>query len=526
MKIKKIYIFLFIYFVLFLIPLKDLPLFETTDARYAEISREMVENKNYIEPVFNGIKHFHKPPFTYWINAIGIKLFGVNDFSVRFFGMLSAVIILFVTLKLSKILLIDEEKSINSVYILSSSILFIGVSKVVSTDIYLTLFTICSQYFLFKQIYQKKSTINSIMYGIFLGLGFLTKGPIIFLFTILPFLISKIFLKSHRKVFSIKEIILAIIFFSLISLPWYIAIIIKNPKLLDYFIKVQTIERIATNRFHREKPFYYFALIFILTFFPFVIVFIKDLYKKIKRKEELSLYLYIIIPFIVFSFSKSKLPTYILPFYPLASILVAQKLDKDTLKLEYFKIPSLIFSMLLPLIFASSPFIFNELKTQIKIILTFFIISTITFINLYKNFSLRNLSIHIIISSFLAYLIIPIIASDIKGFKKMAETINLIDPEKKYEVLTYKSFIPSISFYRQKITVSAFGRERETYFENDNNYKKYYIETKEELIDFFKKNDKFFVVTKDNYINEITEYGFSCTKKFTQKYFSLYLCIR
>jgi 4-amino-4-deoxy-L-arabinose transferase-like glycosyltransferase len=168
MKIKKIYIFIFIYFVLFLIPLKDLPLFETTDARYAEISREMVENKNYIEPVFNGIKHCHKPPFTYWINALGIKLFGVNDFSVRFFGMLSAVIILFVTLKLSEILLKDEEKSINSVYILSSSILFIGVSKAVSTDIYLTLFTICSQHFLFRQIYQKKSTINSIMYGVFL----------------------------------------------------------------------------------------------------------------------------------------------------------------------------------------------------------------------------------------------------------------------------------------------------------------------------------------------------------------------
>jgi len=37
----------------------------------------------------------------------------------------------------------------------------------------------------------------------------------------------------------------------------------------------------------------------------------------------------------------------------------------------------------------------------------------------------------------------------------MEETINLIDPEKKYEVLTYKSFIPSISFYRQKMTVSA-----------------------------------------------------------------------
>jgi len=144
---------------LFLIPLKDLPVFETIDARYAEISREMVENKNYIEPVFNGIKHFHKPPFTYWINALGIRLFGVNDFSVRFFGMLSAVIILFVTLKLSKILLIDEKKSINSVYILSSSILFIGVSKVVSTDIYLL--SVLSIFYLGRYI---KKKINNKFY--------------------------------------------------------------------------------------------------------------------------------------------------------------------------------------------------------------------------------------------------------------------------------------------------------------------------------------------------------------------------
>ena len=55
------------------LPTGLLPLGETTEARYAEIAREMVASGNYLEPFFNGIKHFHDRPLTYWMIAAGLK---------------------------------------------------------------------------------------------------------------------------------------------------------------------------------------------------------------------------------------------------------------------------------------------------------------------------------------------------------------------------------------------------------------------------------------------------------------------
>ncbi|UOD35818.1 glycosyltransferase family 39 protein [Deferribacteraceae bacterium V6Fe1] len=527
MRNKNIYWFIIIYFIIAAFPINNIPLFETTEARYAEIAWEMAASGNYLEPHFNGIKHFHKPPFTYWINAAGIKLFGVSGFGVRIFGVLASAIILFMTYKLANILLKDKVKAENSVYILSASLLFIAVSRIVSTDIYLTLFTILSQYFLFNQIYGKKSSLNAVWYGLFLGFGFITKGPIIFLFTLLPFMLGKVFFKSHRKVFTLKDIAFGILTFLIISLPWYIAVIIKNPELLNYFLKVQTVDRVVTNRFHRNKPFYFFILTFAGTFFPFIIIFVKDLIKHVKPvTEKLAPYFYVIVPFIIFSLAKSKLATYILPFYPIAGIIVANSIDAKIFNTKSFRIPTLIFAGLLPFAFIAAIFVYPVLKGYLLTILIFFILTLLLFINLYKRFNLLNFSVYIIFISFCIYSTLPILGPEIKGFKKMTEEINLLDKDKKYEILTYKTFIPSISFYRQKITVAALGKERETQFQYDDTYKKYYIKNMTELSDFLNAQETFFVVTKPDNIEEISKFGFTCKDYFNQRKYSLYLCAK
>jgi 4-amino-4-deoxy-L-arabinose transferase len=82
-KNTNIAFFLFLYLIILLIPTYTLPLFETTEARYAEVAREMIETGNYLEPQFEGVKHFHKPPFAYWMMAVGMKIFGINGLGVR-----------------------------------------------------------------------------------------------------------------------------------------------------------------------------------------------------------------------------------------------------------------------------------------------------------------------------------------------------------------------------------------------------------------------------------------------------------
>jgi 4-amino-4-deoxy-L-arabinose transferase-like glycosyltransferase len=58
---------------------------ESSEARYAEISREMLLSGNMLLPQYLGVLHFDKPLMTYWITALGYEIFGFNAFGARFF---------------------------------------------------------------------------------------------------------------------------------------------------------------------------------------------------------------------------------------------------------------------------------------------------------------------------------------------------------------------------------------------------------------------------------------------------------
>ena len=58
---------------------------ETSEARYAEISREMLLSGDWLHPTLLKIHHYHKPPITYWITAVAYSVFGISAFAARFF---------------------------------------------------------------------------------------------------------------------------------------------------------------------------------------------------------------------------------------------------------------------------------------------------------------------------------------------------------------------------------------------------------------------------------------------------------
>ena len=60
------------------------PLADTTEARYGEMGRLMVETGNWITPQFEkGIPFWGKPPLSFWLTAVSFKMFGIHEFSAR-----------------------------------------------------------------------------------------------------------------------------------------------------------------------------------------------------------------------------------------------------------------------------------------------------------------------------------------------------------------------------------------------------------------------------------------------------------
>ena len=66
------------------IGLGSYPLFTPDEGRYSEVAREMLVSGDYITPRLNGVGFFDKPVLYYWLQACALKIFGLNEWALRF----------------------------------------------------------------------------------------------------------------------------------------------------------------------------------------------------------------------------------------------------------------------------------------------------------------------------------------------------------------------------------------------------------------------------------------------------------
>ncbi|MGS0730520.1 ArnT family glycosyltransferase, partial [Shewanella sp. 0m-11] len=113
------------------------PLMDTTEARYGEMARLMVETGNWVTPLFDyHVPFWGKPPLHTWLSAGSILAFGVNEFAVRFPHWLAAMLTLVVVAAFAKRLRLPV---ISILIILASTVVFTISAGAVMTDMALTL---------------------------------------------------------------------------------------------------------------------------------------------------------------------------------------------------------------------------------------------------------------------------------------------------------------------------------------------------------------------------------------------------
>jgi 4-amino-4-deoxy-L-arabinose transferase-like glycosyltransferase len=517
-----------LYFLVLLIPTGFLPLMESTEGRYGEIAWEMLLRHNYLEPFFGAIKHFHKPPLTYWAIAGGYKLFGIGDFGARFFGVVAALVAVVYLYRLAQVLLGEERDAFDATLIFASSFLFLAIARIVATDIYLTCFTVMAQYYLFRRLRGERHKSDAPLYGLALGLGFLTKGPIIFLFTLLPYLVAKLVDPDHRRVFSWREVLAASGVFALLALPWYLAVMAENPGLLYYFLKVQTVDRVASNRFHRHEPLWYFFYVFAGTFLPYILFFAKGTFQaRAFDRPTRVLLLYVWVPFLVFTLAQSKQPTYILPFFGIAAILAAAAL-------RTFPMPRLrSLAALLLFLFAIAPAVAGFVYHPARVLRWPLLVSALPLLLLWWQVWKQRQgprlvwwsALLLLLVSTVAYAIVAVAAPQMRGYEQMATALNRLDPERKLDVLAYQAFLPSLSLYRRHLTAAAYGMKRDVRFQEDDEYRSWYLPTASDLQRFLKDRPRLFMVTSADALPAFEkESGYACREVYGQRKRSAYLC--
>ena len=107
-----------------------------------------------------------------------------------------------------------------------------------------------------------------------------------------------------------------------IVVPWYLWADARNPGYLRYYFWDDHVTRYLTDEFGRTKSWFYFLFVVAVGFLPWTLCLpfvAKDCWQKLDDKK-MFLVLWVVLPFLFFSGSNSKLPHYVLPIYPAIAI--------------------------------------------------------------------------------------------------------------------------------------------------------------------------------------------------------------
>lgn len=540
MKLQiKPYWLLTLAFVVLTLGLGSWGLTESSEARYAQIGKEVNLNQDYLHPTQLGIRHYHKPPMTYYITSLGYTLFGINEFGARFFLSVTFTLQLFLIWKIGMLLFSDTKKA------LAAAVIYFGIPlallsvRILTTDAYLNTFALAAVYF-FLQYRTSQKTWSLYAFYLVWGLGFLTKGPAV-LIPVGAFIALWKWIRWERIYISLHSIFAGIICL-LIATSWYILVTLDNPTFLEYFIGEQILGRaVSASSLNRAKPFWYyfaFAPLVALPWFPFAVWALAKSGKTLRKQypEILVLALTALLVLLFYSVVSSKLIFYVLPMYPFVALIAGFYMIEASNKVRQ-NLGWVLFGLtaLTGLAIAVLNWV-SDLVIPLVSGIVFVVFSTLILVFLLRKF---NPSSRIRVLGITGLFGVQVIwgyalvarnnANTVHTYREMSETLQELDPTSNRTIVVYNFWAPSIAFYSENpfITVKSGTKriEPEVQFEENDRYTKNHIDTdlpgeSERLLQLVREKNPILIFLSSDSIPEpiSQEISGSKTLKFYNKY--------
>ena len=325
------------------------------EPRYAQIAHEMLVRFDAahtlkerlsacVTPYLYGHPWLEKPALYYWRAMFVFQEFGVHDWSARLpSASFAFIMVALIYLHMRRF---RPGGHLDAALITVACAGIIGFSRGASTDMQMAApFSIglLGWY----AWYETNSKFWLFDIYFFTGVATLAKGPVA------PFLALLVVCAFAllRKEWSIVQKSIwwpGIALYFAITLPWFIAVQHQNPTFFREFFLEHNLERFATNRYQHEQPFWYYIAVVLLAVMPWTVIAIRALVdgvqtsmaewrlRRLNPKRRVPnrpgdafpefLVLWAIIPIVFFSFSRSKLPGYVLPSIPPITILTGDYL--------------------------------------------------------------------------------------------------------------------------------------------------------------------------------------------------------
>lgn len=252
--------------LLVLVPfLGNVHLFDWDEINFAECAREMVSSGSYETVTIDYQPFWEKPPLFIWMQAMSMKIFGINEFAARFPNVLAGIATIFS-------LLYHGSRQHSMKFAWWWSALYLGSflpnvyfhSGIIDPWFNLFIFNSISFYIIGTQ---KKNWSQFALAGCFAGLATMTKGPVTILLIGMPLLLFHIFLK-FKDFPKIKNLIIAMSLTILVGSIWFFTLFITgNKEIIGQFIDYQ-IRLFQTKDAGHGGPMYYHLIVLLFGCFP------------------------------------------------------------------------------------------------------------------------------------------------------------------------------------------------------------------------------------------------------------------
>ena len=321
------------------------PLTDNTEARYAEVSQEMLASGNWITPQLHGQKFWSKPPLSIWAAAASMALFGRHEFSARLPSFLFSVVIAAIVFGLARRKGGDLFACAASMVLLSTASFFVS-SGAVMTDAALVLGTTLSMgsFWLAVQDGERSHSLQTYLFFVGLAVGLLAKGPVAVVLTFMPIALWATWKKRWRQTWERLPWISGLILTAALALPWYIAAEHRTPGYLRYFIIGEHWNRYLHSGWAGDlygsahnQPRGMIWLFWIAAAFPWSIPACGFLFgrmrfrqslKRLQNADDWSAYFLVwaLSPMVFFTLAGNILWTYVLPGLPAFALLFATRI--------------------------------------------------------------------------------------------------------------------------------------------------------------------------------------------------------
>ena len=301
------------------------------ESRLAINAYEMYHNGNYLIPTYNGEFDMWntKPPLMIWLQVLSMKLFGINEVSLRLPSAIAALFTCISLLFLSVRYVKNFWFGFICVLVLVTSIGYVDIhaTRTGDYDALFVLFLTLSSLTFFAHLETSK---KKYLYFFFLSLALTVLTKSVAALMILPGLfIYAVVKKKLLFLLKNKHLYIGLLLFFILGGGYYFLREIYNPGYIDAVWENDFGGRfLDTIENHKHYFWFYYDNLIANGFKEWVLlipcgIFV-GLLSKDKRIKNLTLFstIFVVTFFLVISLAQTKLRWYDVPLYPFLSLLV------------------------------------------------------------------------------------------------------------------------------------------------------------------------------------------------------------